>query len=198
MLGSTIYRKVCADLIDETCELFDSPRLFHLGLDEESDQYQRFDEMSIIRHEKVLFEDYNVLFEACRRNGARPWIWGTYYREHPESFKRLMPKDVVVSNHTYNQYKIVPTDHFEYKRRMAFVELAELGYDEIPLSSAYYSVYATKDTVHFCRDNVPKERLLGFCTASWYKTNEEYKFSLLEDASRLAYAKKELYDQENV
>jgi hypothetical protein len=35
------YYQVCADLIAEVMQLFDSPRLFHLGMDEEAFDSQR-------------------------------------------------------------------------------------------------------------------------------------------------------------
>ena len=39
-VSATIYYKVCEDLIDEVTGLFDKPRLFHLGYDEETAQQQ--------------------------------------------------------------------------------------------------------------------------------------------------------------
>src|SRR5690606_30581643 len=36
MLSTEEYYKVCSDVIKEVADLFDKPRFFHLGMDEES------------------------------------------------------------------------------------------------------------------------------------------------------------------
>ena len=41
MVSTPEYYKVCADVIRDVCEIFESPRLFHLGWDEERMGAQR-------------------------------------------------------------------------------------------------------------------------------------------------------------
>ena len=40
MVATPTYRRVCTELIDEVCELFDHPALFHLGMDDETHKQQ--------------------------------------------------------------------------------------------------------------------------------------------------------------
>ena len=44
MVSTPKYYEVAKDLIAETIELFDKPRLFHLGMDEEDERNQRHHE----------------------------------------------------------------------------------------------------------------------------------------------------------
>ena len=41
MISTDIYYKVCGDLISEVVEIFDNPRFFHIGMDEETFRHQQ-------------------------------------------------------------------------------------------------------------------------------------------------------------
>ena len=49
MVSTDIYYGVCKDLIEEVSDLFDKPRLFHLGMDEENADDQRYLQLAVIR-----------------------------------------------------------------------------------------------------------------------------------------------------
>ena len=61
LISTPEYYKVCKDLIDEVCELFEYPEYFHLGLDEEFRDF-RGEEGKYFRRGEQLFHE---LFE-CR------------------------------------------------------------------------------------------------------------------------------------
>ncbi|MDP3441374.1 MAG: hypothetical protein Q8T08_00800 [Ignavibacteria bacterium] len=49
MVSTDIYYGVCSDLIEEVVDLFDQPRYFHLGMDEENAEDQRYLNLAVIR-----------------------------------------------------------------------------------------------------------------------------------------------------
>jgi hypothetical protein len=78
MVSTRKYYEVCADLIAEVCALFDTPRLFHLGMDEENLDVQRDYEHVVIRQHDLWWRDLYFLVEQVERAGSRPWIWSDY------------------------------------------------------------------------------------------------------------------------
>ena len=49
MVSTDEYYKFCSDIIGELCRIFDKPRFFHLGLDEERHGHQRYQSHITIR-----------------------------------------------------------------------------------------------------------------------------------------------------
>jgi hypothetical protein len=80
------YYKVCEDLIAETIDLFDKPRFFHLGMDEEEAIHQANFEYVVMRQHGLWWRDVKFLFKQCEDRGSRPWIWGDYVWNHSEEF----------------------------------------------------------------------------------------------------------------
>ena len=98
MVSSKTYYKVCKDLIAEVSDLFDGPRLFHLGMDEETAVNQIYRQLVVVRQFDLWWHDLHFLFDQVRRQGARPWIWSDYEWYQPREFYRQMPRDVMPSN----------------------------------------------------------------------------------------------------
>ena len=177
------------------CELFDTPSLFHLGMDEENDKLQTINEMATIRHEKVLWEDMNIMFDACRRNHVRPWVWSDYYWDHPESFAKNMPLDVVQSNWFYRRFLNYGKDTPQYKHQNAYYGIRDLGYDQIPTCSQIAESANTIHTVKFGKRDLENGHLLGFLTASWVRTNRSDYFRLMNEAYKLYEARQKVYPE---
>ena len=57
MLSTPTYYKVCEDLINEVCELFDYPRYFHIGFDEEDYETQRNYSYVVVRQNELWWSD---------------------------------------------------------------------------------------------------------------------------------------------
>lgn len=195
MVSSNLYRKVVVDLIDELCELFDKPSLFHLGMDEENDRLQTQYEISIIRHEKVLWEDMNIMFEACRSNGVRPWVWSDYYWDHPETFKKHMPLDVMQSNWYYGLIADYPKDSVKFKYINTYCALRDLGYDQIPTCSTWSTSSNPLHTLLFGKQELENGHLCGYFTASWVKTNRSDFYYLQNEAYKLYEARMKVYPE---
>ena len=54
MVSTDIYYRVCADLIAEVIDLFDRPRFFHLGMDEEAAAQQKGFQLLVVRGTDLL------------------------------------------------------------------------------------------------------------------------------------------------
>ena len=191
MVSSDIYRQVAVDLINEVCELFDGPELFHLGMDEEhSADCMAWMSMGIMRSPKLMFEDFGLMFDAVRKNGARPWVWADYYWNHPEIFLEYMPRDVVLSNWFYVRFSDFAESDYHYRVLKAFGELDEAGFVQIPTCSTYDNSYNPAETIVHTPKVIRDENLLGFCMAPWLAINEDNEHLLMNSVERLYVARK--------
>lgn len=195
MKGTATYYQVVQELIDEVCEVFGHPKLFHLGMDEE-DLPTHNKGMTIIRCVDLWCHDLYYYMDCVEKNGARPWIWGDFYWAHPEKFVEKIPKDCLISNWWYERLTVDEHGDFTPKREMdTYAELAELGYDQIPTASTWACHQNIAQTVLFChKKGMIDDHLKGFIVAPWAKTVSVNVYTLLNDAHRLKYAK-ELFER---
>jgi hypothetical protein len=163
------YYRVCRDLINEVIDIFEGPRFFHLGMDEETYEHQRDMLYVVIRQYDLWWNDFLFLVNEVEKNGLRAWIWSDYLWRHKEDFLKKMPKTVIQSNWYYG--KEFSSD-LAYVR--AYLELAEAGYDQIPTGSNWSCEENFLLTVEFCRKNIPDEHLLGFLQTSWRPTTGKW------------------------
>jgi hypothetical protein len=189
MVSTKQYYDVCRDLIAEVIDLFDTPRFFHLGLDEENEANQRDFEMIIIRQNELYWGDLYFLIGEVFKGGSRPWVWQDYIRYYPEKFARMMPKSVLQSN-WYNRSDFdKPMTNRSVK---AYLDLETLGYDQVPGGSNYYegTERCFFNNVKFCYENVADQRLFGFIQSPWKQTIEENRERILSAIEQAGEAKK--------
>lgn len=102
-IGTDTYRQVCEDIVAETIEIFDNPEFFHLGMDNEETEYQKYSPVQIVRSWKQKTEDALALFNICLEKGVRPWIWLNAKNVEEYGMRRdLRP--------TYRKRCLYPTD----------------------------------------------------------------------------------------
>lgn len=97
MVTTAPYRAMVKSLIAEVCELFDKPEYFHIGMGDESNEYQKYYGFIVTRGRINFWEDANIMLEACRKNGARPMMSGEYYYREPYLFTNNISSDVVIT-----------------------------------------------------------------------------------------------------
>ena len=182
MVSTDTYYGVCKDLIAEVATLFDKPRLFHLGMDEETAGHQREFAYCVIRQHELWWHDLHFLVDQTEQNGARAWVWSDYVWNHPDLFYQHMPKSVLQSNWYYGK---------TFSRKLnyvkTYVELARKGYDQVPTGSNWSNNVNFERTVRFCARNIPPKRLLGFMQAPWHPTlmaKRDHHLEAVEDAGR--------------
>ena len=190
MLSTKPYYKVCADVIKDVAEIFEAPRFFHLGFDEEKVENQRKRLVVCVRQNELWWHDLLWFVMGVERLGSRAWIFSDYGWHHPEFIEKC-PKSVLLSNWYYNEdavgYDIDKmTDWFKPKLRL-FADLDKAGFDQVPCPSNWLSsklkASGRKDNsdcagevVKYCRANIAPERLKGFMMASWTDCKGEGAF----------------------
>jgi len=158
------YYQVCQDLIGEVCELFGGPRLFHLGLDEETWQHQRHYAYVVIRQHELWWHDLAFLVEQVERRGSQAWVWSDYAWHHDE-YTQQMPRSVLQSNWYYGLEFDPPCNEVATYQR-----LADAGYAQVPTGSNWTTPENMERTVAYCRENLPAEGLRGFLMTAWKPT----------------------------
>ena len=191
MVSSKIYRQMTVDLINEVCELFDKPELFHLGMDEEhSYDCAQWSELTVMRSPSLMLEDFNIMFDAVRKNGARPWIWADLYWNHPDFFLENVKKDVVLSNWFYVHFKDYPATNYHKQAMDAYKVFDEEGYDQIPTCSTYDNQTNCAETILYIPTVTHDEQVLGYCNAPWLQVRENNEHLLMDSVERMWYARK--------
>ncbi|MCD6520619.1 MAG: Tat pathway signal protein [Anaerolineae bacterium] len=179
------YYDVCRDLIAEVCELFDGPRLFHLGMDEETFEHQKYYLYALVRQYDLWWDDLFFYVAEVERHGARGWVWSDYLWHHPERFWAKMPTSVLQSNwYYYGEFDP------ENVRVRAYDELDAHGYDQIPTGSNYVLPENLPRTVQYAKEHIAPERLWGFLQTVWqptlppFRERHEEAIRAIKDARR--------------
>lgn len=188
MVSTPTYYKVCRDLIREVVDLFDNPRFFHLGMDEESAEHQRHHAYVVIRQYDQWWDDLLFLVNEVEQQGARAWIWSDYVWNNPDAFFERMPRSVIQSNWYYGS-KFDRTD----TPVKAYIELEKHGFQQIPTGSNWSCDNNFEGTVEFAKQHISPQNLLGFLQTVWHPTLEIYRQKHLDAIRQLAQAKEKHY-----
>jgi len=170
MVSTDVYYTVCRDLIGEVIELFDKPRFFQLGMDEERTNQKQ--DLVVARQNDLWWGDLYTYISEVEKKGVRSWVWSDYAWEHQDLFFRKMPKSVLQSNWYYGSEFDINANLSEYWKsaiRM-FSELEVHGYDQIPTGSNHFNDQNMEAIVDYCKKFIDPSRLLGFMMAPWRPT----------------------------
>ena len=187
MLSTRIYYGVCSDILKDVAEIFETPRMIHIGFDEECYKLQSGRGVIMIRQHEMWWHDLYWFVNTVEKLGMRAIVSADYGWKHPEYVKK-MPKSTVQQNWYYNQdaqgyeiEKMAP----EFKPQLQlYIDLEKAGFDQLPCVTNWISERAKKaglannsensrKMVEFCRRHIAPERLLGFMMASWTDTQGE-------------------------
>ena len=79
MVSTSIYYKVCKELIEDVYEMFLHPSFIHIGMDEEDKSHMSaFNQsfyMTIMRHDELLVHDINYFVKCVEALGAKCHMW---------------------------------------------------------------------------------------------------------------------------
>ena len=203
MVSTPEYYKVCADLIRDVCEIFEKPRLFHLGWDEEAAYGQKNALMMVVRQGDLWWHDFLFTVREVEKYGVRPWVWsGRNYLDH-EAFMRRMPSSVLQTNSYYwkdfEKYLVRDDDLIRsarwpgpYVGALGYIELDETGrFEQVACGSNWNNDENFELTVKFCHKHLKhKELFKGFLMAPWKNTFGIHKKHLLDACDQVAVGKK--------
>jgi hypothetical protein len=185
MVSTPEYYEVCRDLINETCGIFDSPKYFHLGMDEEEATHQKHFEYAVMRQHGLWWRDLNFFLDLVRAKNSRPWIWSDYVWNHHDVFFENMPKDVIQSNWYYGMDLKVQENPGK-----SYVDLDRAGFDQIPTGSTWEDLENMNHTVEFCSKHCDAKRILGYFDAPWRPTLPEVRETHLRAIDQIRRARK--------
>ena len=186
MLSTDTYYGVCKDLIEEIIGLFDKPRFFHLGMDEETYPHQQHFEYVVIRQFDLWWHDLLFLVEQVEKGGSRAWVWSDYVWHHPDVFWAKMPKSVLQSNWYYGESFSPEIGYVK-----AYLDLEEHGYDQVPAGANWSCDTNFGDTVKFAKEHIAPERLKGFLQTIWRPTTAKWRETHLRAIEQVGEARKE-------
>ena len=183
MVSTPEYYEVVKHLIAETIDLFDRPRLFHLGMDEENEPNQRHHEYAIIRQHDLWWRDLSFMVDHVETGGARAWIWSDYVWHHPDPFWAKMPRKVLQSNWYYGG-----KFDDEIKAVRTYRDLEDHEFDQVPTLSNWTTPTNISGTVEYCRKHIDPQRLKGFILAPWRPTLPETRQKHIDAVEHFAKA----------
>ncbi|MBI4310550.1 MAG: Tat pathway signal protein [Chloroflexi bacterium] len=189
-VSTDAYYGVCRELIAEVIDLFDQPRFFHLGMDEETFQHQRHYDYVVLRQYDLWWRDLYFLIGEVEKGGVRPWVWSDYVWHSPEVFYEKMPRSVLQSNWYY--YESFSRDRRKNERAVrvrTYLELDARDYDQVPTGSNYVDPENLHKTTVFCQKHIAPQRLLGFLQTVWKPTLEVCRQRHLEAIAQVGQAK---------
>ena len=183
MLSTPEYYRVCEDLIRDAVEIFDHPRFFHLGYDEEDATSQKKHLMAVFRQGELWWHDFLWFVKVTEKAGSRPWIWSDYCWYHKDEFLKRMPRSVLQSNWHYNaEINATQIDTARY------MDLDKAGFDQIPAGSNFLCDTNFEGLVKFCDAHCSKERIKGYLMAPWILTVDQNEEKCMEAVSQMAAA----------
>ncbi len=187
MVSTPEYYRVCSDMIREVSEIFDRPRFFHLGYDEETPAHQTQYAYSAVRQGELWWHDFLWFVKTTEAAGCRPWIWSDYCWKHKDEFMKRMPKSVVQSNWYYGADFV--KDGKPLPRAVPYVDLDRAGFDQIPTGSNWSNDVNFERTVAFCEERLSKDHLLGYMTAPWVFTLPKWEAQNMRAIDQVASAR---------
>lgn len=198
MLSTEKYYTVCKNLIAEVIDIFDKPRFFHIGMDEETAHHQRHSNYVVVRQRDAWWKDFLFYVNEVEKKGIRAWIWSDYVWNHPDVFFERMPKSVVQSNWYYGDNFSLTLSEDYPKRHIyvkSYLDLNSHGYDQIPTGGYYDSgtrstTGSIMNTVKFCKKEINDKHLMGFLQTNWRPTIDEFKEPIIKSLELLGETKK--------
>ncbi len=189
MVSTPTYYSVCADLIDEVCELFD-PRYFHIGFDEENYQLQEKYNYAVVRRGDLWWHDLCYLAQCVEKNGARALVWADYARHRPDEFVARLPKSVIPVN-WYYFVEYGENISEQMRIRVAPFDILEAnGFDQMPAGSVEYHKENMDLLVKYCKEHISGDHLLGFIQTTWAAVLPDSLGKLFDGSDALASAKR--------
>ena len=182
MLSTRKYYEVVADVIRDAIEVFDRPRFFHIGYDEEMPAAE-FNHFHVtVRQGDLWWHDLNYTIGQVEKSGARAVMWADKMWTGRDEFLKRMTKSVLLQNWYYR------TDfsakkmkwNFDFEKKggwgetvhgaASFKVLNDAGFDQLPCTSNYFDVGSADAVLEYCKRELDPKLLKGYCTAPWFST----------------------------
>lgn len=181
MVSTEIYYKVCRDLIDEVCAVF-QPEILHLGMDEEVYENQVRYDYVVIRQNELWWHDLYYLVDCVEKNGVRACIWSDYARHRPQEFVEKCPKSVLQCPWYYFNELEGELSEANKIRVEPFKILAAAGFDILCGASNEYTQENAYLLHEFSKKYIPATQYCGIIQTTWAETTERWRKELFNGA----------------
>ncbi len=199
MVSTSAYYKVCADLICEACELFDYPKLFHIGMDEEKYRIEEGEQYIVLRSGDLWYHDLHFYQKEVEKHGARAWMWADLVALNTKEYIDKTSRDILQSQWYYHKGFFVNPDAppaSDWADAYKFYEvLDKAGFEQVPCCSNWACVENTELLMRYCKEKISEKNLLGFMSAPWQATCRPVLYSHLEAIDLMKLSKKMIFDQ---
>ena len=185
MISTPAYYKVCRDLIKDTYEVFEKPRIFHFGMDEEEPTLSflptlKANEMIVCRQGDLYWNDNLFFIREIEKLGAQALMAADKIWFGIDAYVKHIPKSVLQTNWYYGTtFDKTKLPKWMAREIDAYLELEKHGYEQLPGCSNWLHDHDRKTgmteadspnieaTFKFCKENVAPERLKGFLVMPW-------------------------------
>lgn len=196
MVSTRKYYAVVRDLIHEVIDIFDTPEMLHLGLDEEGSESQIRYDYACFRQFDLYWHDYQYFLECVREKGVRPCVAVDPFILNKEKFLEYTPKDTVIALHytgsLYTDTAPADAGSEAYKRFCSFTELPALGYDVLPTFFEPYKKNRVSMLASYVNRNVPHDKVKAILITPPYSTTPMKKYGFFESFSHVQAAREAL------
>lgn len=199
MVSTPKYYEVVRDLIFEVCDLFNTPEMMAIEMDEENGLNQGRVQYACYRQRDLQWHDINYLCDCIRQKGVRPNIDADYYWSFPEEFLANVPRDVIISNWFYNNLYFDAarpklTDPWSTKRLESFKELTEAGYDLWLQGGSNESTFNFEHNVRYATENAVLDKIVGMAiTGCWSPVNDSSKNYYFDAIYQAKYTREQFF-----
>ena len=179
MVSTPEYYRVCADVIADVIDVFDRPRYFHIGFDEELAHHQRKHTIAVVRQGELWWHDFLFIVKEGEKRGVRAWCWSDKIWNAKDEFLNRMPKSVLQSNWYYGLEAFDLGNPARQKKHPEFADaylwLDKEGFEQVPTGSNWSSDKNMAATAAFVKSQCDSSRIRGFLAAPWVKTLPQFE-----------------------
>ena len=206
MTSTKRYYEVVADVIRDVAEVFDNPRYFHIGFDEEIPVALAGRKLMAIRQGDLWWHDLFYVINQVEKNGSRAMMWSDIICGGREAFLKRMTKNVLQVPWYYGSdfsaeklkwkpelEKMLNSWKSQGNLASAILELDKAGFDMIPCTSNWSNDKATDAMFSFIKNNVDPSHVKGLMTAPWAKPYKEENPKVEAGIRQFAAAKRKYY-----
>lgn len=206
MTSTRRYYEVVADVIRDVAEVFDHPRYFHVGFDEEIPVALAGRRLMAIRQGDLWWNDLFYVVGQVEKHGSRAMMWSDKICAGREEFLKRMTKGVLQvpwyygSDFSEKKLKWDPkyekmSNSWKTQENLAsaLLELDKAGFDMMPCTSNWTEDKAPDAMLSFVKKNLDPSRVKGLLTAPWGMSYPEEMPKVVNGIKLFAAAKRKHY-----